>query len=183
MCKIIHNMHIVGPFAVHFLCKTMHCMLRMRYVMILLNRLFVADYSSLETISLVPGNVLYAPQVRPKAIFIQKVSWQGDPWDWLHPVPKIYSKAPFPQYCFTGSVWKDPGGRSECPGNPPLFPKGPTSPTPGEPSEPGLVTICSILYLFLKIPTPHYSFFSGYPIFPEALCLDARKITFAPYKL
>jgi len=27
------------------------------------NRLFVADYSSLETISLVPGNVLYAPQV------------------------------------------------------------------------------------------------------------------------
>ena len=82
MCKIIHNMHIVGSFAVHLLCKTMHCMLRMRYVMILLNRLFVADYSSLETISLVPGNVLYAPQVRPKAVFIQKViflSWQGDP--------------------------------------------------------------------------------------------------------
>ena len=165
----------------------MHCMLRMRYVMILLNRLFVADYSSLDTISLVPGLALYAPQVRPKAVFIQKVivlSWQGDPWDWLHPVPRIYSKAPFPHYCFTGSVWKDGDRwRSECPGNPPLFLKGPTSPIPGEPSEPGLVTICSILYLILKIAAPHYSCFSGYPRFPEALCLDARKNTFAPYKL
>ena len=181
----------------------MHCMLRMQYVMILLNRLFVADYSSLDTISLVPGLALYAPQVRPKAVFIQKViflSWQGDPWDWLHPVPRIYLllksvrplptkglaihfKAPFPHYCFTGSVWKDHRWRSECPGNPPLFLKGPTSPIPGEPSEPGLVTICSILYLILKIAAPHYSCFSGYPRFPEALCLDARKNTFAPYKL
>ena len=41
--------------------------------MILLNRLFVADYSSLKTIPLVPGNVLYAPQVRPKAVFIQNM--------------------------------------------------------------------------------------------------------------
>ena len=48
-------------------------MLRMRYVMILLNRLFVADYSSLDTISLVPGLALYAPQVRPKAVFIQNM--------------------------------------------------------------------------------------------------------------
>ena len=75
-------MHIFGPFAVH--PEFLHCMLRMQYVMILLNRLFVADYSSLETIPLVPGNktVFYAPQVRPKAVFIQKViflSWQGDP--------------------------------------------------------------------------------------------------------
>ena len=68
-------MHIVGPFAVNFLCKTMHCMLRMQYVIILLNRLFVANYSSLETIPLVPGNktVFYAPHVRPKAVFIQNM--------------------------------------------------------------------------------------------------------------
>ena len=47
----------------------------MQYAMILLNRLFVADYSSLETIPLVPGNktVFYAPQVRPKAVFIQNM--------------------------------------------------------------------------------------------------------------
>ena len=58
-----------------FLCTTMHCMLRMQYVIILLNRLFVANYSSLETIPLVPGNktVFYAPHVRPKAVFIQNM--------------------------------------------------------------------------------------------------------------